>query len=203
MSKGCLSPSPNSDFSRLPQRSNPFAGWPSDHRSRSSGYSMFALYRAAIQRKSSSKESIDIETAGQFLWRLASRTEHLPNGGNCLGKMIDTAFVICFLIAFLVLSVLGIVRAFRKKPKSQGKPAVLPVSWSRWILEEKKPRHQQCELDQTDRLGWFGTVPNFRTRGDGSAWYVLCSPAAFRGPCEGDCERILPGHLPREAAEHL
>jgi hypothetical protein len=57
--------------------------------------------------------------------------------------------------------------------------------------------------DQTDRIGWFGTVPNFRTRGDGSGWYVTCSPAAFRGPCEGDCERILPGHLPREAAEHF
>jgi hypothetical protein len=24
----------------------------------------------------------------------------------------------------------------------------------------------------------------------------------FRGPCEGDCERILPSRLPREAAEH-
>jgi hypothetical protein len=24
----------------------------------------------------------------------------------------------------------------------------------------------------------------------------------FRGPCEGDSERILPSHLPREAAEH-
>jgi hypothetical protein len=57
-----------------------------------------------------------------------------------LGKMIDTAFVVCFLIAFLVLSMRGIVHAFRKKPKGQGKPAALPDSWSRWILEEKKPK---------------------------------------------------------------
>jgi cbb3-type cytochrome oxidase subunit 3 len=54
--------------------------------------------------------------------------------------MIDTAFVVCFLIAFLVLSMRGIVHAFRKKPKGQGKPAALPDSWSRWILEEKKPK---------------------------------------------------------------
>src|ERR1700758_57862 len=99
------------------------------------------LYRAAIQRKSSSKESIDIETAGQFLWRVASRPEHLPNGGDCWGKMIDTAFAVCFLTALLVLSTLGIMLAFRKKPKGQGKPPALPDSWSRWILEEKKPKH--------------------------------------------------------------
>ncbi len=55
--------------------------------------------------------------------------------------MIDTAFVICFLIALLVLSMLGIAQAFRKKPTGQGKPAALPDSWSRWILEEKKPKH--------------------------------------------------------------
>ena len=57
-----------------------------------------------------------------------------------MGK-IDTAFVICFLIALLLLSMLRIVQAFRKKPKDEGKPAALPASWSRWILQEKKPKH--------------------------------------------------------------
>ncbi len=64
-----------------------------------------------------------------------------------MAKTIDTAFVICLLIALLVLSMLSIVQAFRKKPKGQGKPPALPDSWSRWILEEKKPK--QCKLDQT------------------------------------------------------
>ena len=48
--------------------------------------------------------------------------------------------LICFLIALLVPSTLGIIQAFRKKPKGQGKPPALPDSWSRWILEEKKPK---------------------------------------------------------------
>ena len=58
-----------------------------------------------------------------------------------MAKIIDTAFVICLLIALLVLSMLSIVQAFRKKPKGQGKPAELSDSWRRWILEEKKPKH--------------------------------------------------------------
>lgn len=55
--------------------------------------------------------------------------------------MTDTAFVVCFLIALLVLSMFAIVQAFRKKKKRKGKPTALPDSWNRWILEEKKSKH--------------------------------------------------------------
>jgi hypothetical protein len=80
-----------------------------------------------------------------------------------LGKMIDTAFVICFLIALLVLSMLGIVHALSKKPKGQDKPAALPDGWSRWILEAKKPKQM------------IGIGTNFQDLGDGM-WHVLCGP---------------------------
>jgi hypothetical protein len=54
-------------------------------------------------------------------------------------KLLDIVIEILFWIALLALSLLVLVQAFRGKLKGYGLAGILPDSWRRWILDEKKP----------------------------------------------------------------
>jgi hypothetical protein len=111
-----------------------------------------------------------------------------------------------------MLSMLGIVQAFCSGPGKRQTGRLFLTVGVAGFQKRRKQSTSGVKLDQTTD-GWDRiTFQNLRRRD----WVarplqpsavalssVLASVAqVFRGPCEGDCERILPGDLPCKAAEH-